>query len=139
MASLTDDAIARIQQMIVSGELQPGQRLPPEGGLQLCDAVVDGAQLRLVVLGKVDAGTLEGQQLALQPVRGRRVELHLARFHADGERCEPVVEAPVEVDGITVGRQLRRDRLVRGVEDGVRVGWLLGVEGVQRPGEQLTR
>ncbi|MFS0731273.1 FadR/GntR family transcriptional regulator [Curtobacterium sp. 1P10AnD] len=30
MASLTDDAIARIQQMIVSGELQPGQRLPPE-------------------------------------------------------------------------------------------------------------
>lgn len=30
MASLTDDAIARIQQMIVSGELRPGQRLPPE-------------------------------------------------------------------------------------------------------------
>lgn len=30
MASLTDDAIARIQQMIVTGELQPGQRLPPE-------------------------------------------------------------------------------------------------------------
>jgi GntR family transcriptional repressor for pyruvate dehydrogenase complex len=30
MASLTDDAIARIQQMIVTGELLPGQRLPPE-------------------------------------------------------------------------------------------------------------
>ncbi|WIB62114.1 FadR/GntR family transcriptional regulator (plasmid) [Curtobacterium sp. MCLR17_007] len=30
MASLTDDAIARIQQMIVTGELRPGQRLPPE-------------------------------------------------------------------------------------------------------------
>jgi len=30
VASLTDDAIARIQQMIVSGELRPGQRLPPE-------------------------------------------------------------------------------------------------------------
>jgi len=30
VASLTDDAIARIQQMIVTGELQPGQRLPPE-------------------------------------------------------------------------------------------------------------
>jgi GntR family transcriptional regulator, transcriptional repressor for pyruvate dehydrogenase complex len=30
MASLTDDAIAKIQRMIVSGELKPGQRLPPE-------------------------------------------------------------------------------------------------------------
>lgn len=30
MASRTDDAIARIQQMIVTGELRPGQRLPPE-------------------------------------------------------------------------------------------------------------
>ncbi|RKR75055.1 FadR/GntR family transcriptional regulator [Frondihabitans australicus] len=28
--ALTDDAIIRIQQMIVSGELKPGQRLPPE-------------------------------------------------------------------------------------------------------------
>ena len=30
MPSRTDHAIARIQQMIVSGELRPGQRLPPE-------------------------------------------------------------------------------------------------------------
>jgi len=30
VASLTDDAIARIREMIVAGELQPGQRLPPE-------------------------------------------------------------------------------------------------------------
>ena len=30
MASLTDDAIARIREMIVTGDLQPGQRLPPE-------------------------------------------------------------------------------------------------------------
>lgn len=33
MASRTDDAIARIRQMIVSGELKPGQRLPPENEL----------------------------------------------------------------------------------------------------------
>ncbi|MFC4242128.1 FadR/GntR family transcriptional regulator [Gryllotalpicola reticulitermitis] len=30
MPSLTDDAIARIRAMILSGQLQPGQRLPPE-------------------------------------------------------------------------------------------------------------
>ena len=28
--ALTDDAIAKIQQMVVSGELKPGERLPPE-------------------------------------------------------------------------------------------------------------
>jgi len=56
--SVTDDAITRIRQMILTGELAPGDRLPPEGNLAanlgLSRTSLREAVRALTVLGVID-------------------------------------------------------------------------------------
>jgi GntR family transcriptional regulator, transcriptional repressor for pyruvate dehydrogenase complex len=56
--SVTDDAIARIRHMILTGELAPGDRLPPEGNLAanlgLSRTSLREAVRALTVLGVID-------------------------------------------------------------------------------------
>src|SRR5687768_5813762 len=65
--SVTDDAITRIRQMILVGELAPGDRLPPEADLAanlgLSRASLREAVRALTLLGVIDTRQGDGSYI----------------------------------------------------------------------------
>jgi len=119
------------------GGVRPRQRVPSERRLQLGDPGVECSQALLVGLRQLDTGAFEREQGAFEPVAPLIIEGDLAGVPPLGERAHPPVQGGVEVDGVPMRGQQRRDRLIDRVQLRVGVGRLLGVEGVERPGQHL--
>jgi GntR family transcriptional regulator, transcriptional repressor for pyruvate dehydrogenase complex len=94
--SRTDDAIERIQELIVSGEWGPGRRVPPEAELaaqlglsrsSLREAVRALAMMRVLEVRQGD-GTYVSSLEAEQLLESTRFATHLARDHTVVELFE---------------------------------------------------
>ena len=148
--SVTEDAITRIRQMILTGELAPGDRLPPEGNLAanlgLSRTSLREAVRALTVLGVIDTRqgdasyiTSLGPELLLRPL-GLTVDLQREDTMPDLVAVRRILEpaaTAMAASRITVEEveRLRSSSRQRSMTSKQRVrGARLGVSPRHRPG-----